>query len=64
MANKLSTIFGSDSGGGTASTYVDTSAFPLIDYQEVRSSQFSSGDGGVSGWSQYAQNISLSLIHI
>jgi len=59
MANKLSTILGASGGGGggTASAFVDTGAMPLLDYQEMRSTQFSTAQGGVSGWNQYASNI-------
>ncbi len=57
MANKLSTIFGSDDGAGSASSFVDTSTLPLLDYQELRSEAFSSTHGGMNNWSQYANNI-------
>ena len=58
MANKLSTILGSESGGGATSAFVDTTAMPMIDYHEFRSSAFGTSEGGTSGWNQYAQNIS------
>tara|TARA_B100001029_G_scaffold177248_1_gene181593 strand:+ start:655 stop:2121 length:1467 start_codon:yes stop_codon:yes gene_type:complete len=54
MANKLSTIFGSDGGAGVPS-YVDTTSMPLIDYQEFRSESHNSTYGGTSGWNQYAR---------
>ena len=57
MANKLSTIFGSDDGAGSASSFVDTSTLPLLDYQEIRSEAYSSTHGGMNNWSQYANNI-------
>ena len=57
MANKLSTILGAESGGGATSAFVDTTAMPMLDYHEFRSSGFGSGEGGTSGWNQYANNI-------
>jgi len=58
MANKLSTILGSESGGGATSAFVDTTAMPMIDYHEFRHGGYGSGEGGTSGWSQYANNLS------
>tara|TARA_B100000965_G_scaffold200901_1_gene167725 strand:+ start:1254 stop:2720 length:1467 start_codon:yes stop_codon:yes gene_type:complete len=57
MANKLSTILGSESGGGATSAFVDTTAMPMLDYHEFRHGGFGSSEGGTSGWSQYANNI-------
>jgi len=57
MANKLSTILGSESGGGTTSAFVDTTAMPMLDYHEFRHGGYGVGEGGTSGWSQYANNI-------
>jgi len=57
MANKLSTILGAESGGGATSAFVDTTAMPMLDYHEFRSSQYGTGEGGTSGWNQYANNI-------
>ena len=56
MANKLSTILGSESGGGATSAFVDTTAMPMLDYHEFRHGGYGSGEGGTSGWSQYANN--------
>ena len=58
MANKLSTILGSESGGGATSAFVDTTAMPMIDYHEFRHGGYGTGEGGTSGWSQYANNLS------
>ncbi len=56
MANKLSTILGSETGGGATSAFVDTTAMPMLDYHEFRHGGYGSSEGGTSGWSQYANN--------